>query len=514
MAANHRSGRDQTAIDIGDDCKKCKKCIFRVPKVLRRQNPEAYTPDVVLVGPFHFRGKRVKEEAGKEDKKVKEGKEAKEGKEGKGEEDFQLMERVKESYVKEILSDMKNITLKELTAEVIKLSDQKNEGGFEQRARDFYAEPLDHISSKDFIEMMIVDGCFLIQLFRKCNDPKLRAFDDPIFNMDCMFHFLCHDILLLENQLPWFVIHSLYGLTVDIYHDETSLLSILILKAFSILPSLKQCCSTYNTHLSKIKCHCDADVLHILDLVRASIVIPLRTIEERAHKAAGKEGISNPEEHQVHTAKADQRQISPESKSDNKAVRKAICDPDQHQMHTATALSKADIKFQPVIKESIMDIRFEEGGCRRNGILKIPQLNVGMSSETLFRNLIAIEQCYHGYSNEITSYAILMDNLISSKEDMELLCKEKVIGNWLSDEDGCKFFSNLYKDIPHNKFYYGALCKQVNDRYKLRRYTWLASLKSDKFSNPWKILALVIGIIVLMLSIWSQTNNIRTFLQK
>ncbi|KAK9931005.1 hypothetical protein M0R45_018303 [Rubus argutus] len=499
MAANNKSVRDHV-IDIVHDCKKCKKCIFRVPKVLRRQNPEAYTPDVVSIGPFHYRGKRDKEEGG-EGKQVKEGKE---GKEGKGEEDFQLMERVKTSYLNEILSRM-DVTLKELTAKVTNVSDQKNEGGFEERARSFYAEPLDHISSEDFIEMMIVDGGFLIQLFRKSNHSNLRAFDDPVFNMDCMFHFLCHDILLLENQLPWFVIHTLYSLTLDIYPGESSL-SILILKAFDKLPSLKQSCSSYNKHLHKNKCHCDADVLHILDLVRASIVIPLKTIDERAHKAAGKEAKLNAEEHQMHDATKDKR--------DDKAVHEAIFDPAQHQMHTATALSMADIKFQSVIKESIMDIRFEKGGCCRNGILTIPQLNVGMSSETLFRNLIAIEQCYHGYSNEITSYAILMDNLISSKEDMELLCKEKVIGNWLSDEDGCKFFNNLYKDIPHNKFYYVGLCKQVNDRYKMRRYTWLASLKSEKFSNPWRILAFVIGIIVLILSIWSSTNNIRTHLQK
>ncbi|KAL6185957.1 hypothetical protein ACLB2K_042079 [Fragaria x ananassa] len=483
MAEHHRSGRDQTAIDIGDDCKKskiCQKCIFRVPKVLRRQNPEAYTPDVVSLGPFHYRGKRGKEE----------------GKEGKGEEDFQLMERVKESYLNEILSEMKNITLKELTAKVIELSDLKEEGEFEQRARDFYSETFAHISSEDFIEMMVVDGCFLIQLFRKCNYPKLRAFDDPTFNMDCMFHFLCHDILLLENQLPWFVIHSLYDLTLEIYPGHEASLSILILQAFSILPSLKHSCSTYNTYLGRNKCHCDTDVLHILDMVRASIVIPLKTIEERAHK-----------EHQMHPLTAYQRQSS-------KVVRKGIFDPDHHQMHTATALSKADIKFEPVRRESIMDIRFKEGGFGRNGVLMIPQLNVGMSSETIFRNLIAIEQCYHGYSNVITSYAILMDNLISSKEDMELLCKEKVIGNWLSDEDGCKFFSNLYKDIPHSKFYYADLCKQVNDCYKLKWYIWLVSLKSEKFSNPWKVSAFVIAVIVLSLSIWSQTNNIRTFLRK
>ncbi|XP_061991977.1 UPF0481 protein At3g47200-like [Rosa rugosa] len=493
MSANHRSGRDHTGIDILDDLeksKKCKKCIFRVPNVLWRQNPAAYTPDVVSIGPFHhYRKKRGK-------------------KEGNGEKYFQLMERVKTSYLKEILTvtgtEIKNLEV--LTAEVIMLSDQKNEGEFEQRerefdqrAREFYAEPLRHIPSKDFIEMMIVDGCFLIQLFRKCNDPKLRAFDDPVFNMDCMFHFLCHDILLLENQLPWFVIHILYDLTHDIYPDEASL-SILIMTALSILPSLKQSCSSYNKHLRRNNCHFAADYLHILDLIRSSIVIPSGT------KAVGKESMSNPEEHEVDSGNKHER--------NNKVVHEATIDPDSHQIRTATTLSKADIKFESVEKESIMDIHFETGGCIRNGILKIPLLNVGMSSETLFRNLIAIEQCYHGYSNEVTSYAIFMDNLISSKEDMELLCKQKVIGNLMSDEDGCKFFSNLYKDIPHNKFshnkfYYSALCKQVNDRYQLRRYTWLALLKIEKFSNPWRLLAFGIAIIALFLTSWSSANNIR-----
>ncbi|XP_061991106.1 UPF0481 protein At3g47200-like [Rosa rugosa] len=487
MSANHRSGRDHTVIDILDDSEKSTNCIFRVPNVLWRQNPKAYTPDVVSIGPFHH----YLEKRGK--------KEGQGGKKGNGEKYFQLMERVKTRYLNEILAGMQNITMEELTAKVTELSDQKNEGDFEQRARNFYAEPL-HFSSEEFIKMMIVDGCFLIQLFRKCDDPKLRALYDPVFNMDCMFHFLCHDILLLENQLPWFVIHILYDLTHDIYRDEASL-SILIMKALSILPSLKQSCSSYNKHLRRNNCHFAADYLHILDLIRSSIVIPLRTIEERPHKAAGKESMSNPEEHEVDSGN--------KHKGNNEVVHEAILDPDLHQIRTASELSKADIKFKSVEKKSIMDIQFKEGRWYRNGILEIPPLNVGMSSETLFRNLIAIEQCYHGYSNEITSYAIFMDNLISSKEDMELLCKKKVIGNLMSDEDGCKFFSNLYKDIPHNKFYYVELCKKVNARYNMRWYTWLALLKFEKFSNPWKVLAFVVAIIALTLTAWSQTNLIR-----
>ncbi|KAL6192148.1 hypothetical protein ACLB2K_038535 [Fragaria x ananassa] len=482
MDANHKAGRDHTAIDILDDRsyrKKCTKCIFRVPYVLRRQNPESYTPDVVSIGPFHhYPETRAKEEG-------------KGGKEGIREKDFQHIERVKQSYLNEILAGMNTTTLEGLTAEVIKLSDQKSEGGFEQRAREFYAEPLDHIPSKDFTEMMIVDGCFLLQLFRKFNNPNLRAFDD------CMFHFLSHDILLLENQLPWFVIHSLYNLTHELYPSEYSL-STLILEAFCTLPSLEQSCSSYKNRLHRDKLHFEGRFRHILDLLRSSIVIPMRTIEQRELKAAGKEGISNgpAEEHQV-------RSGSSKDKRYGKDVRYLP------QIRTATDLSEAHIKFQSVARESIMDIRFEQGGFLGKSTLKIPQLNIGRSSETLFRNFIAIEQLYHGYFDEITSYVIFMDDLISSKEDLELLSRKKIIiSDWKSNEEGCKFFNSLYKDIlvirekKQIRFYYVGLCQATNEKYdKLKRRHLGENTRRQLiwFKNPWNAFYAIVGIFFLQI---------------
>ncbi|KAL6192144.1 hypothetical protein ACLB2K_038531 [Fragaria x ananassa] len=374
MAVHH------TSIDMEfHDCTKCKKlckkCIFKVPKVLRRQNSEAYTPDVVSIGPFHRRGKGRKGEKECEEckncKKCKECKlckKCKKGKEG-NEEEFQLMERVKESYLNEVFKGMMMST-EMLTAKVIELSDRKNEGtiGFEQRARGFYAEPPLDISSEEFIKMMIVDGCFLIQLFRKCNDPTLRDIEDPVFNMDCIFHFLCHDLLLLENQLPWFVLEILYSLIIGNCCSHKPSLAFLILEAFITLPSLKRSCDSYKQHLSS--CHGSSngeDVLHILDLVRSSIVIPSKVKARKENK-----------------------------------VHEAMFDPEIHEMHTATALSKAGIKFKGVKSDSIMDIQFE------NGVFTFPQLNIGTLADSLFRNLIAFEQCYNGYSNEITSYAICL----------------------------------------------------------------------------------------------------------
>lgn len=192
----------------------------------------------------------------------------------------------------------------------------------------------------------------LIQLFRKCNDHTLRDTDDPVFNMDCMFHFLCHELLLLENQLPWFVLESLYSLILGNCRSHQPSLAFLILEAFITLPSLKHSCNSYKRHLSSCHGHDGDNVLHILDLVRSSIVIPSKVKDQKG-----------------------------------KIVHEAMFDPEIHEMHTATTLSKAGIKFEGVKSDSIMDIQFE------GGVFTFPQLNIGTLAESLFRNLIAFEQC-------------------------------------------------------------------------------------------------------------------------
>ncbi|XP_024169582.1 uncharacterized protein LOC112176012 isoform X2 [Rosa chinensis] len=154
-----------------------KSCIFRVPEVLRRHKPEAYRPDVVSIGPFHRGGKK-----------------------------FRPIEDVKRWYLQNLLSRM-NISLKTLMEGIDNIIE------FEKRAREFYSEP-PHLSRDDFIEMLILDGCFIVELFWKyfcwsfmhflktdlVPAEELNIDNDPIINKDCMIQYIYHDLLLLENQ--------------------------------------------------------------------------------------------------------------------------------------------------------------------------------------------------------------------------------------------------------------------------------------------------------------------------
>ena len=162
-----------------------KCCIFRVPEVLRRLNEKAYEPAIVAIGPYH-RNKRS----------------------------LQPMEDVKKWYLKNLLSRM-NMSL---------LSLIKGIRESETLARACYQEPIDD----EFMEIMIIDGCFLIELFRKEADSYLRSMDDPIFNMACMHQYLYHDLLLLENQLPWFILQNLFNLTMRNDRRNVSLIKLVL----------------------------------------------------------------------------------------------------------------------------------------------------------------------------------------------------------------------------------------------------------------------------------------------
>ncbi|XP_058092798.1 uncharacterized protein LOC131239214 [Magnolia sinica] len=65
-----------------------------------------------------------------------------------------------------------------------------------------------------FLQLMILDGCFVIEIFRNIN-PKFSdeyAYNDPIFSKHAMFCKLPRikrDMLMIENQLPLLLLKTL-----------------------------------------------------------------------------------------------------------------------------------------------------------------------------------------------------------------------------------------------------------------------------------------------------------------
>uniref|UniRef100_A0A803QL56 Uncharacterized protein n=1 Tax=Cannabis sativa TaxID=3483 RepID=A0A803QL56_CANSA len=183
---------------------------------------------------------------------------------------------------------------------------------------------------------------------------------------------LCGDLVLLENQIPWLVLDCLFQkivTTPEVVSKDELPLTTLVTNFFSGWWFSSEVDNNYEEiHKCENK--------HILDLLRNSLVLP-------STKAKQKPG---------------QRLY--------------------WKMMTATSLQEAGIKLKKAKSgitttkiSSILDIKFKDG------ILEIPQLSLHGVTETLFGNLICLEQCLFSGNEVITSY---MDTakpavLVSSK---------------------------------------------------------------------------------------------------
>ena len=64
-------------------------------------------------------------------------------------------------------------------------------------------------------------------------------------------------------------------------------------------------------------------------------------------------------------------------------------------------------------------------------ILYLPSFVADNRSEYLFRNIMALEQLYYPSEAYLCNYMVLLDHLINTSEDVELLVEKGIIVNAL-----------------------------------------------------------------------------------
>lgn len=132
-----------------------KSCIFLTPKLLSKNNEKAFVPYAFAIGPLHH-DKIDSTYAYTEEIKVRYTRD--------------LIQRVSErNRNHQILKDFDQI-LKDLVEEIASI---------DVEARQCYAAPVTFPRDK-FVEILLVDGCFLIELFHKEYDDSLVSEDDPL----------------------------------------------------------------------------------------------------------------------------------------------------------------------------------------------------------------------------------------------------------------------------------------------------------------------------------------------
>uniref|UniRef100_A0A9I9CXG6 Uncharacterized protein n=1 Tax=Cucumis melo TaxID=3656 RepID=A0A9I9CXG6_CUCME len=162
----------QSLPHITEEC-----CIYRVSKRLVNIHPTMYEPQLISIGPFHH-----------------------------GREDLKPMEQFKLKFLFRYLS---RLSRQLLSFEVV----VKAALEWETKARKCYEDCVISMNSHDFVHMLLVDGCFMVEFLVAIYGEHLQTQTtsrvDPLVSQAMNIN-LYHDLIMLENQLPFFVIQGLF----------------------------------------------------------------------------------------------------------------------------------------------------------------------------------------------------------------------------------------------------------------------------------------------------------------
>ncbi|XP_054817275.1 UPF0481 protein At3g47200-like isoform X2 [Prosopis cineraria] len=166
--------------------------------------------------------------------------------------------------------------------------------------------------------------------------------------------------------------------------------------------------------------------------------------------------------------------------------------------YSANELQEAGVKLKKSTSKCLLNLKFSRP------VLEIPQIHVDDATETLFRNMIALEQCHYPYESYFVDYIFALDCLVNTNKDVEVLTHKKIIENWLGDADEvAALFNGLGKNIGSSDFSveYLDTWRRLNKFYQDPCHKRLATLRRDYCNTPWRTVASIAGIILLILTI-------------
>ncbi|WVZ70327.1 hypothetical protein U9M48_019002 [Paspalum notatum var. saurae] len=309
---------------------------------------------------------------------------------------------------------------------------------------------------------------------------------------------VAHDLLLLENQIPFFIIKKIYLLVAD--GARARLLTDNLVKCIEGI--------LYNYPKAIRESERPEDFHHLLHLCHMYFR-PSQSVEEDLHQEMIQYlcyfhkfcrryltlGNQIDKNHQWSTTKQKRSLLR---------WRRA-----EHYHEAGIEFKKRG--FSRDSPHSLLDVKFT------SGLVEIPLLVVDDKTGYLFRNLIAFERTCPQFGNSVTAYICFISQLISLPKDVTLLAKRGIIVHQMrSDEEVSGLFANLGKNLDFNvsgNNYLGRLSHVMEEHCESRLNRWMAWLWQNHFSNPWLSLAAIAGAIVLFCTILQSLFSLLSFLQ-
>lgn len=486
-----------------------KCCIFRIPERLESNNHMAYEPRVVSFGPYHH-----------------------------GKPHLQMIQEHKHRFLGFFMSEAKKkgVDAKDLIEAVSKLVED---------IRDSYSESLynddDLLGRKKLIEMMVLDGCFILMLFLAVAG-RVRYYEienDPIFVIPWILPAIRSDLLLLENQVPFFLLQTI--LKRSKIEESTSGLNKFTFNFFNY--ALQKPNEFWLKH-HKLEANHILDLIrkifmpdipkeekeanHLLDMIRKfcmrredkkELDVMLEKGKQELHSMLekGKQEVDSmlrkgkqeldsmlnkgKQESKLEKEKQELDSMLEEGKLESDSLEEEDLPPRPFLklILSARKLQLKGIKFKPRKNaETLLDIR------HKGKHLQIPPLILDDFLISVFLNCVAFEQFYAYCKKHITSYVAFMGCLLKSEADAMFLSEEGILENYFgSGDEVSRFFKVVGKDISFDidESYLADVFEGVNKYTSQGWHVQMAGFMHTHFDSPWTALSSCAALTLLILTI-------------
>jgi len=356
----------------------------------------------------------------------------------------------------------------------------------DSEVRGCYSENLYYLDPPKLASIMLMDGCFIIHLMLKQvenerveeeeeevvvvveeeskdvvegkgkakveveEEEKVELemgkgeeeIEGPLIGMLWVWNLVVFDLLKLENQIPFFVIQTIFDIIKTPKDNGLDLVNLAMRLFRDIHPNKSKASTTVPA----------SQIHHLLHLFHSSLV-PCK------HKPPAP--------------------TPPE------------------WIPSAMDLKRSGVKF--VKKESaqcLLDVSFKDGR------IEIPPLQVYDYSKSLFRNLVAFEQCFADVGKYLTNYAKFMECIISSGEDAKLLSSKGIVVNRLGTDEAVADLFKRHNNIiqyASDENYLAEVYIKAKKYHESNWRRWQAHLSRNFSSNPWAGFAIIAMVLLFLL---------------
>nr|GMD81518.1 putative UPF0481 protein At3g02645 [Ipomoea batatas] len=431
-------------------------CVFQVPKLLIDQNPEAYTPQLIGLGPYHH----LKPE-------------------------LYHMERYKLAAIKQILDPSQILNFQHTVVDKLRQKDPM--------IRACYSRFMD-LQEGTLAWIIAIDSLFLIHVLQTLSS----SYDvrDGCLSGD---NILTRDIILLENQIPVALIKEILKL-VELSSPPSDEVFSMLLRFCEAHSPLKISMETRNFNHFR-------QPLHLLDLMYHLIVkdqgscsvveVPIQEISVQ-QKAIVETKLIVAQEHNGQDPdtfqnfgeiinglesmglKHTRNIITPVKAVSNVIPWTTISglfrtatkidgdDEDEITIPSVASLWRyACIRCSPILQGGgICSIKFDE----HEAALYLPVITLNSCSEVILRNLVAYEASMLKSSLEFARYVNLMNGIVDTAEDVRMLRQNGVIKGTLSDQETADLFNGMKRFFtkPDKRSNIEVAIKKTNEFYDMR----------------------------------------------